>query len=144
MASKIALMGQAFRNAEKNYGAIGVFTAYPALNSIKTKVDAVSVKSLCDIITNRGLYRYSDIAYKEQPEEMKKTADARIAPSAFERMPALFTDEKPEDGYEYIQIYGNIKSERFYKWFRKDYVKSVDNLYKYKSTKFSTIRTNQF
>lgn len=121
-----------FRNAEKNYGAIGVFTAYPALNSIKTKVDAVSVKSLCDIITNRGLYRYSDIAYKEQPEEMKKTADARIAPSAFERMPALFTDEKPEDGYEYIQIYGNIKSERFYKWFRKDYVKSVDNLYKYK------------
>jgi hypothetical protein len=116
----------------KTFDAIGVFTAYPELNSIKSKVDAVSPKSLCDIITNRGLYRYSDIAYKEQPEEIKKTADARIAPSAFERMPKLFTDEKPEDGHEYIRIYGNIKSERFYKWFRKDYVKPVDNLYKYK------------
>ena len=46
-----------YRNIEKDYGAIGVFTAYPELNYIKTKVDAVSAKSLCDIITNRGLYR---------------------------------------------------------------------------------------
>lgn len=121
-----------YRNTKKNYGAIGVFTAYPELNSIKSKVDSISTKSLCDIITNRGLYRYSNKAYKEQPEEMKKTADARIAPSAFERMPLLFTDEKPNDGYEYIQIYGNIKSQRYYKWFRKDYVKDVSNLYKYK------------
>ncbi|WP_304154068.1 Eco57I restriction-modification methylase domain-containing protein [Megamonas hypermegale] len=121
-----------YRNVKKNYGAIGVFTAYPELNSIKSKVDTISKKSLCDIITNRGLYRYSKKAYKEQPEEMKKTADARIAPSAFERMPLLFTDEKPNDGHDYIRIYGNIKSKRFYKWFRKDYVKDVDNLYKYK------------
>lgn len=63
---------------------------------------------------------------------MTKTADARIAPSAFERMPDLFTDEKPNDGNEYIQIYGNMKSERCYKWIRKSYVKEVDNLYKYK------------
>lgn len=121
-----------YRNSSQNFGAIGVFTAYPELNSIKAKVDSISQESLCNIITNRGLYRYSETAYKEQPEEMKKTADSRIAPSAFERMPALFTDEKPNDEHEYIQIYGNIKSQRLYKWFRKDYVKPVDNLYKYK------------
>lgn len=59
-----------------------------------------------EIVTNRGLYKYSDIAYKEEPEEMKKTADRRVAPSAFERMPKLFTENKPEDGKEYIKIYG--------------------------------------
>ena len=31
-----------------------------------------------------------------------------------------------------MQIFGLVKGERFYKWFRKDYVKEVPNLYKYK------------
>lgn len=121
-----------FRDLNQSFGAIGVFTAFPELNSINKKVQSFDGKSLSDIISNRGLYRYSDLAYSEQPEEMKKTADPRIAPSCFERMPALFTDDKPNDGHEYIQILGVIKNTRYYKWFRKDYVKEVDNLYKYK------------
>ena len=53
-------------------------------------------ESLSEVITNRGTYKYSSLAYSEQPEEMKKTADKRIAPSAFERMPLLFTESKPD------------------------------------------------
>lgn len=121
-----------YRDSDLNFGAIESFTAFSELNSIKNKVSLISERSLSEIITNRGLYRYSKLAYEEKPEEMEKTADARIAPSAFERMPELFTDEKPDDGKEYIQIYGIIKGNRFYKWFRKDYVKDVANLYKYK------------
>ena len=121
-----------YRDICKDFGAIEVFTAFEELNSIKNKVWSISKDSLADVITNRGLYRYSDKAYEEQPEEMKKTADRRIAPSSFERMPKIFIAEKPNDGKEYIQIYGNIKSERMYRWVRKDYVKEVGNLYKYK------------
>ena len=47
-------------------------------------------------------------------------------------MPKIFTVNRPNSKEEYIQIYGNIKSERVYRWIRKDYVKDVDNLYKYK------------
>lgn len=72
------------------------------------------------------------MAYSEQPEEMKKTADKRIAPSAFERMPLLFTESKPDDGREYVQMLGNIKNKRCYRWFRKDYIAQVENLEKYK------------
>ena len=115
-----------------DFGAIGVFTAYPELNSIRGKVWIKSGNSLSEVITNRGIYRYSDKAYQEQPEEMKKTADRRIAPSAFARMPLLFTAQKPDDGHEYVQILGNIGNERVYRWFRKDYVSEVENLYKYK------------
>lgn len=121
-----------YRDIDKNYGAIGAFTAFPELNSIKKKVGLLNEKSLSEVVSNRGLYKYSKKAYEEQPEEMKKTADARIAPSSFERMPSLFTDEKPNDNHEYIQIFGLIKGERYYKWFRKDYVREVDNLNKYK------------
>ena len=70
--------------------------------------------------------------YREQPEEMEKTSDRRISTSAFERMPKLFTEAKPNDGNEYIQMYGNIGSSRVYRWFRKDYLAPIDNLYKYK------------
>ena len=83
-------------------------------------------------VTNRGLYRFSSQAYDEVPNEMKKTADPRIAPSSFERMPDILTKEKPENNYEYIQILGKVKSGREYRWIRKDYVKETDNLYRYK------------
>ena len=121
-----------YRDETKEFGAMEAFTSFPELNSIRTKVIALHENSLSEIITNRGLYRYSEKAYKEQPEELSKTADPRIAPSSFERMPSLFTDEKPDDGNEYVQILGIIKNTRYYKWFRKDYVKEVPNLYKYK------------
>jgi len=44
----------------------------------------------------------------------------------------LFTEEKPLDGHEYIQMYGNFKDERVYRWFRKDYLAPNENLGKYK------------
>ena len=121
-----------YYDRSEDFGSIGVFTAYPELNSIRQKVSANFSGSLSDVITNRGIYRYSDKAYEEQPEEMKKTADRRIAPSAFDRMPLLFTEQKPDDGHEYVQILGNIGNERVYRWFRKDYISEVENLYKYK------------
>ena len=43
-------------------------------------------------------------------------------------MPSLFTANKPNDGEEYIEIYGNLHGERVTRWFRKDYVKPVGNL----------------
>jgi len=117
---------------DKIFEPVEIYTPYAELNSIRSKVWNNPSKSLSEIITNRGLYRYSDKAYKEQPDEMKKTADRRIAPSSFERMPKLFTENCPNDDNEYIQMYGNIKSTRVYRWFRKDYLEPVDNLYKYK------------
>lgn len=89
-----------YRDCTKKFGAIEVFSPFNELNSIVRKVDSISKNSICDIVYNRGLYRYSDSAYVERPEEMKLTADRRIAPSAFERMPNLFTVEKPDNNYE--------------------------------------------
>ena len=122
-----------YRNCKKDFGSIGVFVSYDELNSIKNKVQSCSTKSLMDIMTSRGIYRFSDLAYKEQPDELSKTADPRISASAFERMKTLFTDDKPNDeDHAYIQMYGIVKNKRMYKWFRRDYLKDVSNLYKYK------------
>lgn len=121
-----------YHDQNKIVGPIGTFTAYPELNSIVSKVEAENFKSLSEWVTNRGLYRYSDLAYSEAPEEMKLTADRRIAPSAFERMPQLFTTNKPDDGKSYIQIYGVQNGERTSRWFRRDYLQPIPNLDKWK------------
>ena len=121
-----------YRDLNKKFDPINIFTAFDELNSIIKKVGLFNEESLSSIITNRGLYRYSDLAYSEEPEEMKKTADPRIAPSSFDRMTRLFTSEKPNDGYDYVEILGRENGDRAYKWFRKDYIKEVTNLDKYK------------
>ncbi len=121
-----------YRDESKAFGAIGVFTPYKELNSILQKTDRISNESLESIVSNRGLYRYSDDAYSEQPNEMKKTADRRIAPSSFERMPSLFKAKEPKGEDEYIKIYGNIDGKRTCRWFKKRYVKNIPNILKYK------------
>ncbi|MBQ9291543.1 MAG: Eco57I restriction-modification methylase domain-containing protein [Clostridia bacterium] len=121
-----------YRDAKKVFGAIDVFSPFEELNTIVQKVSSKSENDISEIVTNRGLYRYSDLAYQEEPDEMKKTADRRIAPSCFERMPRLFTDIKPNDGYDYVRVYGNEGNDRTYKWFRRDYVSPVENIDKYK------------
>lgn len=119
-------------NKDEIYKPIKFFTPHRELQSILYKVELLMHQSLSEVITNRGTYKYSNLAYAEQTEEMKKTADKRIAPSAFERMPLLFTENKPNDGNKYIQMLGNIKNKRCYRWLRKDYIAPVDNLEKYK------------
>lgn len=121
-----------YRDSTCVIGPIGTFTPFEELNQIVKKVSRRTTSFLDECVTNRGLYRYSDLAYVERPEEMEKTADRRIAPSCFERMPSLFTEDRPDDGHSYIMIYGNYKGQRSRLWFREDYVKPVANLWKYK------------
>lgn len=121
-----------YRDTKQNFGKIGIYSAFSELNTIKNKVWYKNTKSISEIVLNRGQYRYSDKAYAEQPLALQKTPDRRISTSAFERIPELFTVLKPNDGYEYISIYGNIGSNRVYRWFRKDYLAPVSNLNKFK------------
>lgn len=97
-----------YRDVKTNFGKIGMYCPFEELNSIKKKVWCVTSESLSQIVLNRGQYRFSDTIYTEHPEEMKKTSDRRISTSAFERMLNIFTETKPNDGNEYIQMYGNF------------------------------------
>ena len=122
-----------YRDATKDFGAIEIYTAFDELNGILHKVKKdEGFAPFSQIIYNRGLYRFSEKIYEEYPEEMKQFTDSRIGASSFERLPDLFFEEKPNDGKEYIQIYGLLHGNRVYRWFNKEYVKIVSNLDKYK------------
>lgn len=122
-----------YRNANKNFGSIGTYTAFPELNSILLKIkNQVDFIPLNTIISNRGLYRFSKKAYTDCPTEMAKITDSRIGASAFERMPSMFFEEKPKDNKEYVKFYGLLKAKRVYRWLRRDYFNPVDSLNTYR------------
>lgn len=121
-----------YRNKNREFDKIGVFTSFEELNSIVQKVSKSTTTTLDEIVSNRGQYRYSDKIYIDYPIEMKSISDRRIASNAFSKLPLLFTDFKPDDGLEYIQIYGRLNNERIYKWFKRDYLSEPDTLKKYK------------
>ena len=121
-----------YYDTEQEFEPIEVFVPFIEMNSIRKKVIKKNFESIDQFVTNRGSYRYSDLIYTDFPNLMERVSDRRIASNAFEKLPELFFDVKPEDGNEYIKIYGRFNNERVYKWFRKDYVVCPSNFEKYK------------
>ena len=122
-----------YRDADKFFGPIEIFTSFPSLNSILRNVLRYNkMGSISSIIYNRGLYRFSKKAYEEHKDELSKLSDTRIGGSAFEKIPALFSEEQPIDSHEYVQFLGLVNGKRVFRWFRKDYFNIVENFENYK------------
>ncbi len=122
-----------YRDANKNFGAIGVYIPFPELQTIFQKAVAnnADFQPFSKIVYPRADRKLSDKFFADYPDSPLKNNDA-IGTNAFTKFPEIFSDDKPNDGREYIQILGRIGVKRVYKWIRRDYVKSLDNLDKYK------------
>lgn len=135
-----------YRDDSKNYGAIVAFTKYPEVNDILHKVlYNGNFETLMDIVYSRTAYRLTDAMHKDHPEAryregengenlglLSKGHDYDMSSNIMSLIPAIFYDEKPDDGNDYIQILGRASNKRIYKYIRRDYVKDVDNLDFYK------------
>lgn len=126
-----------YRDAEKTYGEIGTFTPFQELNSIVNKVKLHSgFNSFSKSVISRTAYRLTDSLHRDYPEAIDQLSDGHaydMSTNIFERLPQIFFDEKPNDGFEYVQILGRVGTNRTYKWIRASYVNdNVANFYKYK------------
>lgn len=121
-----------YRNKDKDFGNIGLFTPFEELDSISNKVFKLTYRTLDEIISNRGQYRFSDLIYKEYPNDMKKISDRRIASNAFNNLPNLFTEKEPHNKFNYVRILGRLDNQRIYRWFRRDYLQEPITFEKWK------------
>lgn len=121
-----------YRDVHQDFGKIGTFTPFDELNNINQKVSKLTKRTLDELVSNRGQYRYADKIYDDHPKEMLGISDRRIASNAFQKLPELFTDDHPDDGDEYIQIYGRFNNGRGYKWFSRCYLAEPSTFEKYK------------
>lgn len=121
------------RNEKENYGKINVFTPYEELQSILNKVLSAepSEESFMDnIVSSRGNYRFSDDFFKVYPqayERLKTGTGNMIVSNILEEMPESFYVERPDDGKQYLTIFGRANNERLFRYIERDYV--IDNEY---------------
>jgi len=125
-----------YRDTDKDFGAIDVFTSYPELNSILHKVESRSEPTLDKEITGRGVYRLTNEALADHPEiEKLQSAGHKtdVGSGAFKvlRDVVLF-DKKPSDASEYVQVIGLQDSKRKYLWINRKYLSNPGNFEKYK------------
>ena len=106
-----------YRDAEKDFGAIKIFTKYPELNSILYKVKNRMMGAMSDIIQSSLCFQPSKKLRDEHPE-----LPDRFRSSLFSIFDKVFFDSPNKDGYEYVGIYGLSGSKRVIKYIRRDYI----------------------
>lgn len=116
-----------YRDKNKQYGAIGIFTSYNELNSILYKV-RINTNNYLDEVASPALsYKLSEVMMNENPNCI-----GRLRTNAFDNLSDFFFDEKPNDGKEYIKMLGLVAGRhRTYRWIRKDYILNISETLNY-------------
>lgn len=122
------------RNANKEFGAIGVFSDYPELKSIMAKVFAspsFQFGQFASLVSSQGIYRFSEKALSEFPriyEVQGKGTASKITSNAFENLSEIFVNTEKECKGEGVQIIGRIKGSRETKWVNASYLQPCEYL----------------
>lgn len=129
----------------KDFGAIKIFAKYDEMNSIIKKViNSSEFVGMDTIALTRTAYHFTEKMHEDHPEarycenasgenigRLSKGHDYDMSTNIFERVPEIFFNEKPNDGYDYVRMLGRVNNERIIKWIRKDYINSPATLNKY-------------
>ena len=125
-----------YRDAETEFGAIEIFTPDIELNRILNKVcKKDSFKSMSNIVITRTAYRLTKKVHEDFPNAASQLSKGHLydmSSNIFVRLPQIFYESHPEDGYEYMQILGRENNIRVYKYVRKEYVRKTINTDTYK------------
>ena len=126
-----------FYDKNQTFEPIKLFIPFEELISIHKKVvlDNPNFRPLTEIMYSRTAYSLTPKAHEDFPDAIKKFSKGnqyQMSSNVFDLMPEIFFDEKPNDGHEYIQLYGRKNNERVFKWVRRDYVTYHKSLEKFK------------
>ena len=118
------------RDSEKDYGPIGVFTAFDELNAIVKRVFKINGNEnrLDKIIASQGLYRFSDTFFLEHPEARDLIGAGtgnKIVSNIMDKMPEVFTESRPQK-CESVGLLGRIRNKREYRYIKRAYLEEND------------------
>ena len=123
-----------YRDSNKVFGSIEVFSSYTELNNFFHKVTSQNTTSLSTIMYGQNTYKFTKKVHDENPDVLSRLSKGHendLTTSVFEKLPDIFMSEEP-DNNDYIKIYGRQNNERVYRWVKKKYIIAHENLEKYK------------
>jgi type II restriction enzyme len=113
----------------EQYKPIGTFIAYDELHGILDKVKGSMHGSIADIFIGAVPYRFTNEVRKEHPdclEEIGQSFDLRT--NILDKLNGkIFFQEKPNDGEEYVSIFGLFNKKREALWIRRTYIDVPQN-----------------
>lgn len=114
-----------YRDASKDFGAIGAISSFQELNTILKKVKPfLCGKTLDDIIVQQNRWNLEAL-YQDYPEYRFRIGsdgrEKRLTTPIFSSL-EVFRDSKKEDD---ITILGLIKNKRFYRYIEPNYIKGT-------------------
>ena len=120
------------RNSKKDYGAIETFTAYSELNGILEKIKDAKIIPLSDSAYVTGKFDFDNL-FADFPDTENMLKERRLATNVLEILDNIvFTAKCPEDGKEYVHVYGRIGSARASRWILRKYIDAPKNIDSYK------------
>lgn len=125
------------RDANEDFGALGTFVNFKELDEIlkKVVVNNEKFRPFSEIVYSRTIYKLTDKMHEDFPDAAKNLSNGHrydVSTNIFNLIPQIFFDNKPDDGNNYVQIFGKVGTERVYKWIRRDYVNNPPPLEKFK------------
>lgn len=124
-----------YRNEDSIGEPIGTFVKNQSLNEVLRKVREKHESSLEALVTKRDAYRYTQKMHDNETRAsalLSASSQFIVNSNAFEQLPFVFLEEKPDDGLDYIQILGLIQNRRVMRWARKDYISGPGNFGSFK------------
>ena len=127
-----------YRDNNKDFGAIGTFTAFYELNSIYQKVyKSNDFETFSALVVAPESYKLTDKLHQDHPNaesQLSKGHKYDVTTNIFDKLPQIFKIELSADELktDFIKIIGREHNLRSEKWIRKDYINGPDNLYGYK------------
>lgn len=123
-----------YRDTQRNYGEIGVFSVFSELRSILKKVrDVSSNGNITEIISLQNRFELEKL-YADYPQYKdiisSEGKERRIVSSSFEKLSVFQNNQDNEDQIRILGVIG--ANSREYRWINKIYVADNGNLYKYK------------
>jgi len=124
------------RDSEREFGEIGMFTRFEELNTILIKVSAKTTDTIEKLVTGRGVYKLTDkalAAYPKISDIQSKGHSKDVGTAAFTILgDIIYFEKKPNDGNQYVQIYGLLGNSRVYRWIRSDFINKPYGFESYK------------
>lgn len=115
-----------YRDKERLFERIGVFTPYKELTSILNKVTKIegTNQTMDSIVSSQGVYRYSSKLLNERPDVLTVSGEGtgvKIVSKAVELLPDIFKNATDENE-KYVKMLSKGKNGREYKFIKREYL----------------------
>lgn len=120
-----------YHDVSKTFEPIDTYTIYPELNSVLHKVMKIGLNPFSSIVYAPESYKFTQKMHRDYPDAESRLSKGHkydLKSNVFDTLNFIFKDQKPDDGNQYIGIYGLSNKKRTKRYIRADYIKNETNL----------------